>query len=178
VRYYNTSEPGGTFSGGPDEYKNLLPMLESQGHLDMVFSDDTEVDYSLLTGTYDHPGALTTTVGDQVAQCPSDSVALFSFTATLQNRLPTYISEIYIFVDASTSSGVGLLNPNGSQILLNFPPDNAAQLYDLTPPDHVGTLNGGESIEVPFNLCLKSIEPFNFFVNVRALVAPEGGIGK
>jgi photosystem II stability/assembly factor-like uncharacterized protein len=47
VRNENFPSPGGHFISGPDEYRNLMELAGNQ--LDMVFIDDTEVDYSELT---------------------------------------------------------------------------------------------------------------------------------
>lgn len=46
-----TKEPGNDSDLKPDEYRNLLGLLNS-GHFDMVFGDDTTVDYSNLSVTF------------------------------------------------------------------------------------------------------------------------------
>lgn len=51
IRTGGVTIPGGHYTGGPDEYRNLLPEL-SDGAFDMVFIDDTTVDYSELTIQY------------------------------------------------------------------------------------------------------------------------------
>ena len=43
--------PGGHLSPSPDEFRNLLPLLQ-QGQLDLIFEDDVSVDYSELTVTF------------------------------------------------------------------------------------------------------------------------------
>lgn len=43
--------------GQPDRVADLLPMLKTAGHLDVLAADDTTVDYSELTLTYTLPGA-------------------------------------------------------------------------------------------------------------------------
>lgn len=48
VRTGGDAGPGGHFTGGPDEYRNLLPEL-SDGQFDMMFVDDVTIDYSELT---------------------------------------------------------------------------------------------------------------------------------
>lgn len=50
------SNPGATVFGPPDSVLSLLPMLQAQQHLDLVFADDTMVDFSELTVTYTMPG--------------------------------------------------------------------------------------------------------------------------
>lgn len=44
-------------TGLPDQIVNLLPMLASDGHLDVLLADDSSLDYSELTVTYTMPGA-------------------------------------------------------------------------------------------------------------------------
>ena len=61
VRLSNTSGgPGGHFSGGPDEYRNLIPFLFDES-FNLIFSDDVAIDYSELEITYVVPSAA---VGD------------------------------------------------------------------------------------------------------------------
>ena len=155
VRFANTSSPGGHFTGGPDIFLDLRPLLARDGGFDMVFSDDTEVDGSILRGTAVQP------IG---TGCPAGSVAQFKFTATLTNLMPNIFDDIRIMVDPATSAGIQLLLPNGVLV----PPTSDALLYDLTP-GHVNTLPGGGSVVVPFTLCIPSLERFNFFVNVTAV---------
>lgn len=50
------TNPGATVSGPPDSIVNLFAMLQAQQHLDLVFADDTMVDFSELTITYTMPG--------------------------------------------------------------------------------------------------------------------------
>jgi hypothetical protein len=157
VRDANTSGPGGSFSGPPDRLLDLRPLLVSQGRFDIVVSDDTAVDGSLLRVTFAQPIAS--------GVCPTGSVALFSFTATLQNLMTNTLDDIKIVVDPATSAGVLLRLPTGESVA----PDGEASLADLTPA-HISALQIGQSVTVPFNLCIASFARFEFFVNVTALV--------
>lgn len=57
VRTVDTTEgAGGHWSAAPEEYRSLLPLL-FDGEWNMVFSDDSTVDWSELTITYVLPGA-------------------------------------------------------------------------------------------------------------------------
>lgn len=156
VRFANTSPPGGNFSGDPDAFLDLRPLVTSQGHFDMVFSDDTSVDGSILSASVDPP--------IEVGGCPAGSAGRFSFTATLTNLMPNTLDDIRISVDQSTSSGVRLLLPTGE--LISSPGD--VLLSDLTPA-HIDSLPPNAWVKVPFDLCLSSVARFNFFVNVNAL---------
>jgi photosystem II stability/assembly factor-like uncharacterized protein len=51
VRTGGVTVPGGYYTGGPDDYRNLLPEL-ADGQFDMVFIDDVVIDYSELTIQY------------------------------------------------------------------------------------------------------------------------------
>jgi hypothetical protein len=122
----------------------------------MVFSDDTAVDGSILR----------VTAAQAIGGCPSGSNAgLFSFTATLKNLVSTTFDNIRIVVDhQATTSGIQLLLPNGVS--------DDASLSDLTP-NRISTLQGGAAVTVPFSLCLPSLTPFNFFVDVTATVPAQ-----
>ncbi len=45
------SQPGGTWSAKPDEYRDLLGLL-TDGQFDMIIGDDSQIDYSQLDITY------------------------------------------------------------------------------------------------------------------------------
>lgn len=58
VRTTDTTQgPGGHWSAAPDQWRSLLGVLMRDRRLDLVFSDDLNVDYSELTVTYVSPGA-------------------------------------------------------------------------------------------------------------------------
>jgi hypothetical protein len=60
VRTTDTTQgPGGHWSAAPDQWRSLLGVLMRDRRLDLVFSDDLNVDYSELTVTYVSPGART-----------------------------------------------------------------------------------------------------------------------
>lgn len=56
VRTKTQSVPGGHWSAKPDEYRNLLGLVNS-GQLNLVLADDSAVDYSELSIGYVLPGA-------------------------------------------------------------------------------------------------------------------------
>jgi len=150
VRQFNR----GTITGSPDALRDLRPLLRNQGHFDMVFTDDTEVDGSLLRAVARSP------VG---GSCSTGSAGIFHFTATLKNLMGSRLNDLRIKVNQSTSPGVELLLPNGRRLV----PTNETSLTDLVPTS-TGALSGGESVFVPFALCLPNFEKFSFFVDVTA----------
>jgi photosystem II stability/assembly factor-like uncharacterized protein len=98
VRTGGDPGPGGHFTDGPVEYRNLLTEL-SDGQFDMVFVDDTTLDYSELTIKYTIPPVIgrdmvdfdpiTSTYDPTFKTCgctpENDFAGKFSFEATLKN---------------------------------------------------------------------------------------------
>jgi len=98
------------------------------------------------------------------AGCPADFVGKFSISARLSIFRDIPLSGLEVRV-ASLTNGNLLLDPTTQNLLggvgavVEVP--KVAQYSD-------GILNAGEAIDVPFVVCLRMLEPFEFFVNVFA----------
>ena len=96
--------------------------------------------------------------------CPSGFVGEFSFSATLTNNTSSPpVSNLVANVTTLTNGNL-LQNadggPGGVGNTLTIP--RAGNFSD-------GVLSAGEFVDVPFSICLKNQESFNFFVDVHVL---------
>jgi len=107
-----------------------------------------------------NPIESTFTVSLDTNGCPDGFVAKFSFDASLINASEMSIAGLEVKV-ATLTNGNLLQNANGRPagigVTLAIP--NEDDFSD-------GILNPGESVDVPFSICLKELKPFGFFVDV------------
>src|SRR5689334_5177340 len=127
-----------------------MPSLEAA----VGFNVNTYVTFNPLTSTYH-----TTDPNG----CPPQFVGKFTFTALLGNKpASSVISDLVIRASTLTNGNI-LLAPQTNATLggagadINVP--EVGQYAD-------GLLSPGESVDVPFVLCLRSFQPFQFFVDV------------
>jgi hypothetical protein len=101
--------------------------------------------------------------------CPTEFSAKFNFNAKLGNEGAGDLSHLMIKTTDLTNNNV-LQNadygPGGVGANLTVP--RAGGLSD-------GILSPGEFVDVPFSICLKAIEPFNFFVDVLGIQESDVG---
>jgi len=92
--------------------------------------------------------------------CPAGFSGKFSFQAQLTNISSATLSNLSAEVGVLTSENL-LLRPKGD-------PDGVGARLPVpkSDDDSDGTLGPGETVRVPFVICLKRMEPFQFFVNV------------
>jgi hypothetical protein len=126
------------------------------------FSVNSDLDFAPLIATY-------SSVGDTTA-CPATSVGKFSFQALLTNKSSgSGMAGISVHV-VTLSNGNALLDPQTNAVLgaeggvMRVP--ELGQYAD-------GLLSPGESVEVPFVLCVRTFEPFQFFVDVFTIVTEK-----
>lgn len=183
VRTGGDPGPGGHFTDGPVEYRNLLTEL-SDGQFDMVFVDDTTLDYSELTIEYTIPPVIgrdqidfdpiTSTYDPTFKTCgctpENDFVGKFSFEATLKNKGNTPLSGLMVEVTDLENIENGkrenrLILPDGNM-------GGVGAMFPIPRKDGYldGVLRTGESVTVHFDLCLGSWDPFLFYVNVLGIV--------
>jgi hypothetical protein len=98
------------------------------------------------------------------AACPSGFSGEFSFSATLTNTTNSP-SIVNLVANVTTLTNGNLLQnadggPGGVGNTLTIP--RAGDFSD-------GVLSPGEFVDVPFRICLKSLESFDFFVDVHVL---------
>jgi probable HAF family extracellular repeat protein len=129
---------------------------------DAGFNVNSDLDFVPLTATY-------SSVGDTTA-CPATSVGKFSFKALLTNKSSgSGMTGISVHV-VTLSNGNVLLDPQTNAVLgaeggvMRVP--EVGQYAD-------GLLSPGESVEVPFVLCVRTFEPFQFFVDVFTIVTEK-----
>ena len=96
--------------------------------------------------------------------CPSDFVGEFRFTATLTNNTSnTPVSNLVANV-TTLSNGNLLQNADGG-------PGGVGNTLAVPRVGNFsdGVLSPGEFVDVPFSICLKNLESFDFFVDVHVL---------
>jgi len=103
---------------------------------------------------------------EDTAGCPSGFVGKFSFTARLKGETQDVPPLSDLFIEVETLTNGNLLHnaergPGGVGAILTVPKTN--QYSD-------GRLEKTEFVDVPFTICLKSFDQFEFFVNVFANV--------
>jgi hypothetical protein len=99
-----------------------------------------------------------------ISGCPSDSLGQFTLSATLSNAsVGSPLSNLVLNVTTLTNGNV-LKNADGG-------PGGVANTLTVAREGVYsdGTLSPGESVDVPFHVCLKTLEPFRFFVDVHSV---------
>jgi hypothetical protein len=96
--------------------------------------------------------------------CPSDLVGEFSLSARLTNTSDSQALSNLVVSVTSLSNGNLLKNADGG-------PGGVGNTLTIVRAGGYsdGTLSPGESVEVPFQVCLKTLEPFGFFVDVHSI---------
>ena len=112
------------------------------------------------------PNTSTFETNSDTSGCPTGFLGKFSFNARLADD-STSPSLSHLMVTVTTLSNGNLLEnadfgPGGVGATLTVP--RAGNFSD-------GLLSPGESVDVPFSICLKNTEPFSFFVDVLGIQA-------
>ncbi len=93
--------------------------------------------------------------------CPASYIGQFSFDTLLTNISPSELSELYVRIKKLT---------NGNLLISE---DKTISVGEVSPITKNGDYSDGllgpkEQVEVRFSICLKSVEPFRFFLDVHA----------
>ncbi|MDR4497104.1 MAG: hypothetical protein MRK02_04145 [Candidatus Scalindua sp.] len=155
-------------SGGPDEYRNFLPLL-ADGEFNLIFLDDVAVDYSELRVIYADAQSLVSFEAlrptsppstTDTTDCPVEFAGKYFFDALLTNRSGLTLSDIRIGIDELSNENL-LLSTDKERL-------EASEWFDVPATGGYadGTLKQGESVIVPFTVCMKVWQPFRLFVNV------------
>ncbi len=158
-----TQETSTTFSGeGGKTYEFLCVAADTAGNievqdavaeavttimLDVAVIVNDLVSFVPLVSTYD---TTTNTTG-----CPDGYVGKFSFYAKLENTSSSTLSNLAVKVAELT----------GGNLLRNADGGSGEENSMLT----IGELSPGESVDVYFEICLKQLSSFSFFVDVLGL---------
>jgi Tol biopolymer transport system component len=132
---------------------------------------NSQVSFTPLTSTYRVIGNAT--------GCPAGFSGKFTFAARLQNNefIPGEIAVrkpgLTVRVTTLTNGNV-MLDPQTGAVLGGV---GAVMEVPKTGEYTDGVLGSFEKVDVPFVLCLKTLQPFQFFVNVLALVTQYLGGG-
>ena len=123
------------------------------------FNVNSNVTFTPLASTY---RTSTNTTG-----CPPGFVGKFTFTALLTNKPDSpAMPGVTVRVQTLTNGNV-LLDPQTNAVLGG---EGAEMVVPKACQYADGLLSPGESVEVPFVLCLKTVQPFQFFVNMFGVV--------
>jgi len=154
VRTQDTSGgPAGHLSASPDEFRNLLPLL-NDGEFDMVFTDDVAVDYSEMVITYENAKSYVTFAYDKITfkpstdttGCPVDFEGKFYFDATLTNTSNKVLSSLRVGIHELTNDN--LLLVDGERI-------EAGEWFEIPTKDGYenSELLKCKRVTVPFTVC-------------------------
>lgn len=105
------------------------------------------------------PDSSTYSVTSPRHRCPNGYVGVFGFEAQLTNVSQSALSDLHVQV-AELSNGNLLITPAG--------PTGAGGVLSV-PTEYGysdGILSPGEYVHVPFDVCLVTMDPFRFFVDV------------
>jgi hypothetical protein len=123
------------------------------------FNVNSEVTFIPITSSI---RTVTSTTG-----CPPGFAGKFTFTATLTNK-PVSSAMPGISVRVLTLTNGNVLLDVQTDSVLGGP--GAVVQAPKTGQYADGLLGPGESVEVPFAICLKTLQPFQFFVDVFGIV--------
>jgi hypothetical protein len=172
IRTHDTSGgPGGHFSPTPDAYRNLLPLL-ADGEFNLIFVDDVTVDSSELEVTYADARAVVTFEALQptsppattdTTNCPVEFQGKYAFDALLTNTSGSVLSHLRIGINELSNDNL-LLAADGERL-------ETSEWFEAPATDGYvdQTLRQGESVTVPFTVCLKTWNPFRLFVDVSGV---------
>jgi thermitase len=122
---------------------------------------NSDVSFETLEDTF-------TSIADPTG-CPSGSAGRFRFEARLANISTTTLSNLSVRVSMLTNGNL-LRLPNdrtgaaGARLVL----ENTGDLTN-------GTLAPGGRIQVPFEICMRQLEPFQLFVDVKGAERQSNG---
>ncbi len=123
------------------------------------FNVNSLVTFTPLTATY-------RTLGDTVG-CPAGFVGKFTFGALLTNNPGgPGIPDVVVHVLTLTNGNI-LLDPQTNAVLGGV---GAVMKVSRMGQYVDGLLSSGEAVEVPFVLCLKTLQSFQFVVDVSGIV--------
>ena len=98
--------------------------------------------------------------------CPANFVGRFTFDATLRNESQHALADIRIKVDTLTRGNLLLTDEGLKDAGDNF---TVSQVGDFAD----GILSPGETVDVPFTVCLKTEKRFRFLVDVLGEVSND-----
>jgi hypothetical protein len=123
------------------------------------FNVDSQVDLTIIPSTYQ--------VVRSTAGCPAGYAGKFTFSALLTNNATNPAMPGLAVHVATLTNGNVLLDPQTNEVLGGtgavLPVPKVGQYAD-------GLMSPGESVQVPFVLCMKSFQPFQFYVDVFGIV--------
>jgi hypothetical protein len=155
----------------------FVPDVDGTYVLELMVSDGLNADYDNVTveAGIKEPEIINTLVSfnavassykttTDTSGCPAGFVGKFSFNSTLKNTKNASLYSLIVKV-ATLTNGNLLQNadggPGGAGAVMTVP-------WNGSYSD--GELNPGESVVVPFSLCLKSKSAFSFFVDILGIV--------
>ncbi len=100
----------------------------------------------------------------ETSGCPTGFVGKFSFTATLTNTSSSTLFHLKVPCITLTKGNL-MENADGGP-----GGEGATMTVPLMGDYSDGELSPGESLDVPFSICLKEWRPFSFFVDVLGMV--------
>ncbi len=123
------------------------------------FNVNSEVMFTPLTSTYRTTNSTT--------GCPAGFAGKFTFTALLTNKTGSPAMPGVVVHVLTLTNGNVLLDPQTNAILGG---EGAEMAVPKVEQYADGLLSPNESVNVPFVLCLKAFQPFQFFVDVFGIV--------
>ena len=130
------------------------PSAEAAG-----FNVNSEVTFTPLPSTYT---TTTSTTG-----CPAAFSGKFTFTALLTNKTGSPAMPGLTVRVVTLTNGNLLLDPQTNAVVGG---EGAEMTVPKVEQYADGLLSPGESVNVPFVVCLKTFQPFQFFVDVSGVV--------
>ena len=123
------------------------------------FNVNSEVTFTPLASTYT---TTTSTTG-----CPAAFSGKFTFTALLTNKTGSPAMPGLTVRVVTLTNGNLLLDPQTNAVVGG---EGAEMTVPKVEQYADGLLSPGESVNVPFVVCLKTFQPFQFFVDVFGVV--------
>ena len=172
IRTRDTSGgPGGHLSPNPDEYRNLLPLL-ADGEFNLIFLDDVAVDYSELRVIYADAQSLVSFEAlkstappstKDTTDCPVEFAGKYSFDALLTNRSGLAFSNLRVGIEELSNENL-LLSTDKERL-------EASEWFEVPATGGYAdrNLQSGETVKVPFTVCMKVWQPFRLLVNVAGV---------
>jgi hypothetical protein len=125
----------------------------------------------LITGQPENVNSLVSLVPDpasfatssDTSGCPSPFTAKFTFAATLSNEGSSPLSHLLVkTTDLSNDNLLENADYGAAGVGANLTVPRSGDFSD-------GVLGPGELVNVPFSICLITVEPFSFFVDVTGI---------
>ena len=148
-----------------------MPLL-ADGEFNLIFLDDVAVDYSELRVIYADAQSVVTMdalksaappATKDTADCPADFAGKYSFDALLTNKTSMALSNLRVGIEELSNENL-LLSTDKERL-------EASEWFEVPPMDGYidHKLRQGETVKVPFTVCMKAWQPFRLIVNVAGV---------